>query len=813
MPTTARAFQLLRLRLPAIQLSWLCLLATPLCHAADEAVDPARYDWVPASELSDEQKQKLTHACRGAYVDPLAQHNPNDIPAEAPIHVEAGYSSMEANKIELRDNVKISQGSRRIQAQGMYYNRETEQASLKGDVEIRQPGLLVRGSGGEVNMAGEEAKFEGGEFVLHNDHMRGSAGLIEHQAGGVVVLENGTLTSCEPGHEAWLLKGDRLRVDSVKKQGSGKNVIIEVAGVPLVYVPYITFPVGEERQTGLLFPVVGTSHGGLDLTIPWYWNIAPNYDATIAPRYASGHGAMLETEWRYLNHASNNTLNLAWLPDDNGGTDPDSDLPIEPEDVRRYKGDDRWLIGLQHEGGDNSRWYSEIDFAKVSDVDYFKDITPESFELANNTSLGQGALIGYRLPNWNLSGRLQTYQNLLVDLDPSYQQLPRIQMNGRYSWSALNLSLKHEWAHFSHKDDTFVEGQRANLDYQVEWNKQWLWGFLRPSAGIQGLAYNLDDENLAAGAEDHPTLAAPYASVDAGLIFERDGGRHTLEPRLFYLNRDYVDHSDLYNVTDPNLGPPRDVNFDTTLLTFSYDQLFRDRRFVGGDRIGDANQLSIGVTSQWLADDGIQPLASVSLGQVIYFDDRAVTISGNEQSSTLEESDLAGKIMMQVTPTIQLRSDFLYNPKSEKVMRATTGFSYSDWRDRHLKIDYRFVREDRVEQSTLAVDQLDTAFAWPVDDQWQVVGRLFYDLEENKELDAFIGFEYDDCCYRVRLLARRWLDSKLADVVNDDKSRYDHGIFFEVDLKGLASSGEKIQRLLRESLPDFNHYQPSMGAH
>lgn len=805
MPKPVRAGRKYSLPQQIRRLHWLCC-CVPMLGAADEAVDTARYDWVPVTELSAEQKQKLTHTCSGAYIDPLADHDASEDPALAPIYVEAGRSNMETEQIVLDGDVQISQGPRRIAADYMFYNRRTEQAALEGNVEIRQPGMLVRGTGGEVNMAGEEARFEGGEFVLHNDHLRGSAGLIEHRPGGIVALEDGALTSCEPGHEAWLLKGERLRIDPVRNQGSGRNVTVEVGGFPVLYVPYFRFPLGDQRQTGLLLPVVGTSNSGVDITVPWYWNIAPNYDATIAPRYASGHGAMLETEWRYLNRQSMNTLSLAVLPNDKGGADPDAELAIDEEDIRRYRGEERWLLGLQHQGGDDSRWYSSIDFAKVSDVDYFKDLTPESFELSNNTSLGQGALLGYRLPNWNLSARLQTYQNLLVDLDPNYQQLPRVQMNGRYSWDTLQLHLDHEWAYFDHRDESYVQGQRARLDYQLQWNKHWLWGFVRPSVGVQGLGYDLNEDNLNAQADPRVTLAAPYASLDTGLIFERDGGRHTLEPRLFYLNRGHVDHSDLYGVTNDSFGPVRDVNFDTTLLTFSYDQLFRDRRFVGGDRIGDTNQLTLGVTSQWLDADRAQPLAAVSLGQVMYFDDREVTVSGEERRQTLEESDLAGKVMAQVNSKIKLRSDFLYNPDSERVMRATTGISYNDLGDRHFKIDYRYVRDERLAQSTLPVNQLDSAFSMPVHEQWQVVGRLFYDLDANRELDAFLGFEYDDCCYRVRLLARRWLDSKLAELVNDDEPRHDVGVFFEVDLKGLASSGQKIQRLLSESLPDFQNY-------
>lgn len=783
------------------------LLSIAMAPAALAESAQERYDWIPADELTDAQKAHLSPACRGAYIDPLAGKSSDDNLAETPIFVDANQSLMSAGAIQLKGNVAILQGNRRIKAGFMAFDRKTDHAELRDDVEIRQPGILVRGEGAEVNMAGREAQFVGGEFVLHGDHLRGSAGKIEHQSDGVVVLNNGQLTSCEPGRETWLIKGQELRIDPNKKQGSGKNVTIEVVGVPIIYVPYITFPVGEERQSGLLIPAIGTSEGGLDLTLPYYWNIAPNYDATLSPRYAEGHGSMIETEWRYMNAMSHNVLNLAYLSNDQGGGDPDADKLIasgvDESLLRPYKGEDRWLMSLNHNGGDNSRWYSDIRYSKVSDVDYFRDISPETFDLANSTFLNQSATLGYRLPNWNISTRLQAYQNLLVDLDPSYRQLPRVQMNGRYTWGSLGLSLNHEWVSFTHEDESYITGQRASIDYQWEWNQQWQWGYVRPKLGLQSLAYHLNSSNLSTAANATPMVTSPYVGVDAGLVFEREDGRQTLEPRVFYLYRDPADHSDLYNVTNPAFGEVRDVNFDTTPLTFGYDQLFRDRRFAGGDRIGDANQLAVGLTTQWLDQYGAATLASISVGQVIYFRDREVSLNYNQQAQTIQESDLATKITAQVSNNIQLRGDFLYNPKSDQMMRATTGIEYQDSASRRLKLGYRFVREDLIERSTLSVDQFDTAFSLPFGDQWRLVGRLFYDLDEHKELDAFFGFEYDDCCYRLRVLARRWLDSQMAARVSDEKDYYDDGLFLEVDLKGLASSGKSIQKLLSDSIPGF----------
>jgi LPS-assembly protein len=774
---------------------------------ADPTPEQARYDWVPVEDLTPEQQAQRSYACRGLYIDPMAGNNDGD-PAYADIHLEADNTEMAAEKILLSGDVMIRQGSRLIHAGSMSFDKSTDQASLGGGVEIRQPGLLVRGAEAEVDMASQGAHFSGGEFLLHEQHMRGSAKKIEHRPDGVVVLSGGKITSCEPGRESWLIKGKRLTVDPNTQQGSGRGVVVELAGIPVLYAPYITFPVGDQRQSGLLVPSLSTSEGGIDITVPWYWNIAPNMDATLAPRFAEGHGAMLETEWRYLNRYSMNTLNLAGLYNDKGGGDPDVDRLIaegQSEDLLRpYKGENRWLINLAHQGGRNTRWYTEVDYAKVSDVDYFRDLQPESFTTANNTFLNQIATVGYHLDNWNISARLQSFQNLLLDVPPAYRQLPRIQANGRYYWGNVGLRLNNEWVKFTNQDSSFVTGQRAFTDYSVDWNQQWLWGFVRPTLGFQAIAYDLDREQLLPTANPDPTLSAPYFSLDTGLVFERDGGRQTLEPRIFYLYREHTDHSDLYSVTAGDINTSQDVNFDTTLLTFSYDQLFRDRRFAGGDRLGDADQLAVGITSRWLSSDLSTTLASFSVGQVIYFRDREVSLTHNDSAQTLEESDLATQISARVSDSIKLRSDFLYNPESDQLMRATTGLEYSDDARRRLRLDYRYVREDVIERSNLAVDQLDTAFALPFGEQWQLVGRLFYDLDQKRELDAFIGFEYDDCCYRLRVLARRWLDSKLAIALdNDDRRFYDDGIFLEIDLKGLASSGNRVQKLLTETIPGF----------
>lgn len=767
-----------------------------------------RYDWVPADQLNRQQRLNLGPACRGTYIDPLSLNGQAfEDPAVSPIYIDSDSAHQAGTMIRLDGNVDIRQGSRLLRADAITYDQSIETAELNGQVEIREPGLLVRGSGAKVNMQGNEASFSGGEFVFHESHLRGSAERIEQLPSGVISLENGRITSCEPFEETWQIRGDRLRINPHTMQGYGRNVWVTIGKIPVLYAPVITFPVGSERQSGLLFPSLASNDGHPDITIPFYWNIAPNYDATIAPRYAGGHGMMLETEFRHLSGYAENVFNLAWLPKDEGGADPDLDQlereGYSEEVLRPFKDEKRWLVNLDHHGEAYGRWYSGIEYTRASDIDYFRDLSVASFDVVNNTFLTQRAALGLRLPNWHFNVRAQAYQNLLADLEPAYRQLPRIQAQGRYKWNAWGLAMDHEYAQFTHKNDTFITGSRVFADYAVTWNRERSWGFVRPKAGVQALAYQLDEGNLRADADSTPALATSYGSLDAGLVFERNAGQQILQPRLFYVYRNYTDHSDLYDVADPDLGVRRDVNFDTTPLTFSYHQLFRDRRFIGRDRLDDANQLTIGITGQWMDQLRQRPRMELSVGQVHYFQDRRVTLSETSETQTLQESDLAAQFYGQLNNEWRVTSDWLFNPKNSRIMRASTELAYNDARKRFFSLGYRYVREDPLATTSVPMDQLDAVATFPLKAQWQLFGRLFYDLESSRELDTFIGFEYDDCCYRLRVMARRWLDSKLAELVNDRDRHYDNGIFLEVDLKGLTSSGARVQQLLQEHIPTF----------
>ncbi len=787
------------------------ILLSQVALADDATTD--YIDWVPREQLTPEEQAQLAPFCQGRFKEPENTNEEADLaPHLAPIRIESGQTSVtNGNSILLQGQVDIVQGARSLHADRISYDRTTEKASLTGGVVIRQPGTLIRGEEAHMSMDGNEAKFADAEFLLHQQHLRGGAEAIEQTADKMIVLTNGRVTTCEPVEESWVLEGGKLVIDPASHQGSGRNVVLRFGGVPIIYLPYIRFPLGNERQSGFLFPVVSYNQSsGLDLATPYYFNLAPNYDLTLTPRIITERGAMLEADGRHLSELFETRVNLAFLANDQGGQDPDYDDIIESgaateEQLNPFSGEDRWLTRFEQSGGNNQRWYSHIDYNAVSDLDYFRDLDTASFSVSNSTYLNQSAEFGYVFPNWTLQTRLQDYQTLLRDLDETYRQLPRIDVNGLYDWGDLYLQLDNEYVSFDHSHDTrsngssIITGRRARADYQLLWDKQWQWGYLRPQVGLQHLSYNLDESTLASSDPSQPSMTATQAGIDLGLIFDRSDShtgalRQTLEPRAYYLYREHVDHSELFDLTQTGQA----VNFDTTALNFTYSQLFRDTRFSGGDRIDDANQLALGLTSRWYGGINNRELVTASVGQIHYFSDRQVTLNGLPE--THSRSEIATQFNASITEQLNLRADMLINDRNANVSRGSIFGHYADER-KLFNLGYRYISSEAVgATSDDDVKQLDFSFSTDLNGQWQVVGRANYDITDHRELEAFAGFEYNDCCYRLRVLARRWLDSKIADLITDNDLQYDQGIFFEIQLKGLGGSGDRVRTLLEESI-------------
>ena len=800
----------------------------------------AHLDWVPQEKLSETQKAALPYGCCGAYVEPLrTDEDANTPPSEAPLRGSANQSELIDNKDAiLSGEVLFTKGRQTVKADAVKINRSTHQASLEGNVSVREPGLLMLAERATLNTEDNSAELEQAEFVIHENGILGSAKRLSVDSNSVLTLEDGTYTQCEPENNAWLLSGDEIIIDPNTSRAQARNVTLKIKGVPVLYSPYMSFPIGGNRQSGILAPTLG--HGsvnGLDFSVPYYLNLAPNYDATLTPRYIAERGTGLEAEFRHLGPQFTSQLSMAFLGNDDGGDNSDRQVLfqqglIEADEVRPHEGEDRWLINLTQTGRLSSKWSTLIDYTQVSDLDYFRDLGATSLDVNSSTHLKRLLQARYRSGAWSYTIRTEDYQPLISSLSRAYRQVPSLEANGDYKFGDVSLSLHHKYTRFDHADKfsnnnnsvtgkPIITGQRGRMEYRLAWEKEWIWGHFKPAAMAKGLNYNLDSEGLAAGDNTSPDIFAPQASLDMGLVFERQGElfggyTQTFEPRLFYFYSDLDDHSELYNLGDGN----QFIDFDTAEPAFTYNQLYRDSRFSGGDRIDDANHLAVGMSTRFVNNATGSERLRASLGQIHYFENRQVTLTGEESINT--KSELAMQVAGQLNSNWRLSGDLLYDEDDQTLSKGSFSAHYLDSDYRIFNLSYRYTRKpeavdtsdfdmdgDITELNDRDVEQVDTSIVWPLNfgrgGNWNAIARYNYDFTYKRNLETLLGLEYNSCCYRIRLVGRRWLDN---DLINSNPEfaldlKHDEGIFFEFELIGLGGTGQRILKTLTEGIAGY----------
>uniref|UniRef100_UPI0002559FBE LPS-assembly protein LptD n=1 Tax=Microbulbifer agarilyticus TaxID=260552 RepID=UPI0002559FBE len=791
-------------------------------------------------------RNQISPICGGMFIEPARDYpNAEELPEEAPLRATADSSDwLEDGTAQLRGNVHITQGYRQLFADQVNVNRAESTAYLSGAIEMREPGMLVRGKAAEVQTDSKAASIEDATYVVHDESVHGSARFASREASGELILTQGNYTRCEPDDVFWRMTGGEITIDSVERQGTARNVRLEIADIPVFYFPYMRFPVGDERMSGFLFPSISNSdENGWDIAVPYYWNIAPQLDATIAPRYIQHRGTGLELEARHLSEWFSTETRLAGLPNDKGGDDEDARRLINegfPEDlVLPAKGEDRWYVNLDQVGGTGGLWRTRINFSKVSDPDYFRDLDTAELKAPANvssralTNLNQTAEASLRTENWNARLRVQEYQQLSKDRFDTYSQLPRINVNGNYKWNDWYLKLQHEITSFDHQDTqtiqfiadvndpnsvttstrNFVNARRSRVDYSYGWDKQWLWGFFNPQVTGIYLGYELSDTFLENPDMDTPEAAAAQLAIDSGLFFERDGNLfsreyvQTLEPRLFLLASSNADQSDFLNVSTSSRDGGNDLLYDTSLFTFSYDQLFRDSRFNGNDRIDDADRAALGLTTRFIDPRSGRDLFAASVGQIFYSNDSRIELATFIED--VPRSEFAARLESRPTGDLRISSEVIYHDSDNTINRGNVSLRYLDDDFRLFNVSYRYLRKEERFDSTDTflvqgpVRQGDISAAWPINDRLSLLARANYDFTFDRELEYLAGLEYDTCCYRTRVLWRRELDNDLADVVPPEELEFDEGVYIELQLKGLAGLGGSVTRILSQGIANF----------
>ena len=664
----------------------------------------------------------------------------------------------------LTGNVRIRMGQRLLTADGAEIDAEARGVRLTGHVEFLDPQLHVRGRGGEY--LGGSGSFEGAEFELPEKSVRGAADAVRLRGESVIDLEGVRYTTCPAGREDWILSAGLISIDQESRIGTGRDVRLDFKGVPILYTPWLTFPVGEERKSGLLFPSIGTSNRtGTQIAVPYYWNLAPNYDATLTSRLFFSRGLRLDPEFRYLTERSAGEFSAEYLFHD-------SDY-----------GDARGFAELQHVTRFRPLARLAVDAAYATDTSYFEDYGI-GFEGTSITFLDRLAELRQDTAHWSFTGRVRDYQVLdlaLPDEEDPYTQLPRLVALGRWDdlRGGMQAGLRAEAVNFS--SDLREDGARVDVEPMVGWRRDSRGAYVEASAAWRATAYALRD--TAPGVDDSPVRSLPVLSAGTGLVLERAAGsngqrRQTLEPRVMYLYVPYRDQSEL-------------PVFDTALPDLNLVQLFRTNRYVGADRVGDANQLNVGITSRLLDAAGGRQYLSATLGQAFYFEDLRVVLPG-EPLRDRATSDLIAELDLAAFRNWSARLAYQWNPDQSRTEYSDVRVQFQPASDRVVNAAYRF-RNDLLEQ-------VDVSAAWPFAGRWRGFGRWVYSLQEDKTLDQFVGLEYGSCCWALRIVTRRFLSSRTGDV--------DTSVGLQLELKGLSSVGTDAESFLRDAIRGYSALPP-----
>lgn len=768
---------------------WLVLLA-PACLAAAEDtndLDKPRYGWATRADLQSlpvADRPRVDATCPGVWVTPIPATAQVGDPDLSDIEIQAEDVHYEGDGTStLKGRVSIRQPGRRIDADEAELTQNSNEGRFRGNILIAEPGLLLTGDQAEFDFTTQQARIQRTEFVSSAINAHGRADRIERNQDGLLTIARGVYSTCPPDNRSWAFEARNIRLNQATGRGEVSNAILQVRDVPVLYIPYFNFPIDARRQTGILIPRFGnTNDGGFDFALPVYLNLAPNYDATLTPRLMSRRGTMLEGEFRYLlPYLGTGQIEGGFLPND-----------------QLYDDRDRQSLSWRQTGRLTPDLLLNTNVNYVSDSAYFIDLGTD-LSIANTAFQERLAeLIYARNDHWTLLGRVQGYQTidpLITDIDKPYARLPQLLLTaGRPEARGLAPALRSELVYFERSVDDAsgpeVNGARFGFDPSVSYVLSGAAGHLTPRLRLRALNYELTGAGIAGGSRSE-SVAVPDFSLDGQLVFERTQGRfmQTLEPRAFYLFAPYQDQDQL-------------PNFDTANTTFAYQQLFRDSRFAGGDRLDDANQLSLGLTSRILTPATGEEVVRASVGQIQYFRDRKVRLDPATPVATDTSSGLAAQVAAPIGRGWSSTADALWTANLEHASQIGVNFNYlPESRDRLANLGYNYRRQDPA-LGQQALRQAHVSFVQPFGPHWQLLGLWQYDLRGDEIQEQVAGLQYEACCWKVRLFDRRFLAD--PDDISPGARRERSAIFIEIELKGLAGISSGVRSLLNNNMFGYN---------
>lgn len=721
----------------------------------------------------------------------------------SPMDVKSNYAEVFENEIgSYSGNVKMARADQQSSSNTANYDNVSDVLELHGNVYYREDELALHSDTATLNLATDQAKLRDVQFISPTTPLRGRAQAVYRDSKTFSRYKDVAYTSCRPGNQDWVIHASELKMDKVVGKGVANNAWMEFKGTPVFYMPQLSFPIDNRRLSGFLAPSFGnTKFSGFRLSAPYYWNIAPNYDATLIPRELSKRGPLLAGKFRYLTEQATGAVAVEYMPHDS------------------VLNTARYLGSIKNFSQITPHLNSNLDVSYVSDKTYFAELG-NALSFANYNYLRSYANVNYAREDVNFSALVDNYQSITTTIPNAalpYRRMPQLNLNLNHAFKFMPLTtaMENEYVYF--QQASLVNAQRINTKPSVSLPLQTAGSFFTPKLSLQHTQYALN--NGQPGTPGSVSRTLPIFSADSGLFFERGFNIantsyfHTLEPRLFYL---FVPYTSQNNIPV----------FDTALYDFQYYSMFRENSFSGTDRIQDANQVTAALSSRLVDEKAGLERLKLSVGEILYFRDRNVTLVPNAipipgslnpatSIQTDKVSNLVTELSSELTHNFSFTGGLQWSPVRHDFERGRAALHFRNQANEIFNIGYLYRKNPLIPDKSNDITQSDMSFRYPIYDNWTAMGRWQYSLLYNKTQDAFMGVEKENCCWRFRIALRHYINN-IANlnpgIVGSGTNTVlsgtpQNGIFFELELKGLSSIGDNMDYFLQQEIYGYRKSQ------
>ena len=737
-----------------------------------------------ADSMADLAKQCLYGVPH--FTGEVVSGNPNDLP----VYIEADQAEITQPRSGIyKGNVDVKQGNRHLQSAEVEVQQQgsgdnvQRYAFARGGFDYRDNQINLLGDDAKIHLNTKDTDVRNAHYQLVDRQGRGSAESVELR-DDYRVMKNATFTSCLQDDHSWSIYADEMRQHVKEEYAEMWHARFKVQGVPVFYTPYLQLPIGDRRRSGLLIPTLG--HGSRDGSFyaqPMYWNIAPNLDATLTPKYMSRRGWQLNSEFRYLTTLGEGQIAGEYLGDDR----------LKDYDSENRK---RHLFYWKHNAAFARDWRLDLNYTKVSDKRYFNDFD-SAYGSSTDGYADQTGRIAYYQPNYNIAMFVKQFQIFDEVVIGPYRALPQIDFNyyqnGLFG-NKVDFKLFSQAVRFDNDSAQMPTAWRFHGEPSVNTTLSNRYGSMNLEAKLYATQYQQKKgrSDKAEDVESSVNRILPQLKIDLQSVLASNqtfisGYTQTLEPRAQYLFRPYKDQSNIGSkLNSQYLG----FGYDSSLLQQDYFSLFNSRRYSGLDRIASANQVTLGGTSRFF-DENKEERFNIAVGQTYYLEPSRIDENRDNRTEG-SSSSWAIEANWKINDLMRWRGGYQYDPQLGQVSLANTGIEYNPTKNNMVQLNYRYASKEYINQNLTAeanrynqdIKQLGVQVGWELSDHWAIAGRYYQDLALKKPVEQYLGVQYNTCCWSVGVGARRYVTSR-QNQKNDDIF-YDHGVGVTFELRGFS---------------------------